>query len=506
MQGKLLSTTKKSILIAGVSALILIITILFIRPQTKTLDLYNGLLSTDFDHVDIRNFNPEGINTTNDINDSLEILSTEPKDGFFHIQLKGNEPGSYDVMITSYRADGEGKDSVGQSITVTDSGGIYTGDFTFNGDEYLYLAFGVIYLFISVMLFYWRRKTRKAMFFSYKSIQDFGLALYFLLQALILIPFVFYGMQQPDYPGRTYLLVNGFTLTVIAILSTVPLMIFALLMTISNIQLIRKEGKSWKNILGILLSGMLFLGIGLLALLAYYSPPDSLSLDPKDSGLVIARGIIASLIVYFECNLFSTLLHCQLAGRHKPKYDKDFIIILGCGIREDGTLYPLLKGRADRAINFAQDQVEATGKRPYFVPSGGQGPDECMPEGEAIKNYLVFRGIPEDLILPEKESVNTLQNMKFSKKIIDEKNPDGNVVFSTTNYHVFRSGILAESVGMNADGMGAKTKWYFWPNALIREFIGMLARHWKLHLVMVTMLVLQTIIFGNFQWFINLIL
>ena len=506
MQGKLPSTIKKAILILGVSALILILTILFVRPRSKTLDLYNALLSTDFDHVDVRNFDSTGKTSSEEINNTLEILSTEPEDGFFHIRLKGTEPGTSDVMITSYHSDDGGKDGFGQTITVTNAGGIYTGDFTFNGDEYVYLAFGLIYLFIAVMLFYWHHKTRKAVHFSYQSILDFGIAVYFLLQALILIPFVFYGMQQPDYPGRTYLLVNGFTLTVIAILSTVPLMIFALLMTISNISLIHKEGKSWRNILGILLSGMLFLGIGLLALLVYYSPPDSLSLDPKDSGLVIARGIIASLIVYFECNLLSTLLHCQRAGRHQPKYDKDFIIILGCGIREDGTLYPLLKGRADRAISFAQDQVEATGKRPYFVPSGGQGPDECMPEGEAIRNYLVFRGIPEDLILPEKESVNTLENMKFSKKIIEEKNPDGNVVFSTTNYHVFRSGILAEGVGMNADGMGAKTKWYFWPNALIREFIGMLVRHWKLHLVIITILVLHAVLFGNFQWFINLFL
>lgn len=27
---------------------------------------------------------------------------------------------------------------------------------------------------------------------------------------------------------------------------------------------------------------------------------------------------------------------------------------------------------------------------------------------------------------------------------------------------------------MNAEGMGSRTKWYFWPNAFIREFVGLI--------------------------------
>ena len=30
---------------------------------------------------------------------------------------------------------------------------------------------------------------------------------------------------------------------------------------------------------------------------------------------------------------------------------------------------------------------------------------------------------------------------------------------------------------MNAFGMGAQTKWYFWPNAAVREFVGLLTEH-----------------------------
>ena len=56
-------------------------------------------------------------------------------------------------------------------------------------------------------------------------------------------------------------------------------------------------------------------------------------------------------------------------------------------------------------------------------------------------------------------------------------NPAGKVAFFTTNYHVFRSGLKARRVKMRAVGMGAPTRWYFWPNAAVREFVGLLTEH-----------------------------
>ena len=128
-----------------------------------------------------------------------------------------------------------------------------------------------------------------------------------------------------------------------------------------------------------------------------------------------------------------------------------------------------------------------------------------MPEGEAIKRYLIEQGIPEEQIMAETRSLNTLQNMQFSKEIIDSNSSDANIAFSTTNYHVFRGGMLASSVGMNADGMGAKTKWYFWPNALIREFVGMLVKERKIHIFLLIIIVAQAIIMGNIQLLLNLL-
>ena len=105
------------------------------------------------------------------------------------------------------------------------------------------------------------------------------------------------------------------------------------------------------------------------------------------------------------------------------------------------------------------------------------------------------KGVPEERILEEDRSTDTYENMKFSKEKILAVDPAGKVAFSTTNYHVFRGGLKARRVKMRAVGMGAKTKWYFWPNAAVREFVGMLTEHrGKQALVLSSMVVFYVVL------------
>jgi uncharacterized SAM-binding protein YcdF (DUF218 family) len=88
--------------------------------------------------------------------------------------------------------------------------------------------------------------------------------------------------------------------------------------------------------------------------------------------------------------------------------------------------------------------------------------------------------------------------MKFSNEIIIKKKKDAKIVFSTTNYHVFRSGVIATECGIDCEGFGSPTKWYFYTNALIREFIANLVQEKKRHigiiiLINITALVLAII-------------
>ena len=267
---------------------------------------------------------------------------------------------------------------------------------------------------------------------------------------------------------------------------TIPMAVFCILLIISNLWLIRHEGYRIQNLLGVIL-GVLWLSghvtNQIFAMQKYYA--DIIV-------FTISSNAVAVLLSYFLCMLFATALSAFLASRNTPPMDRDYIVILGCAIRKDGSLTPILKGRVDAAINFAEKQLKENGKKVKFVPSGGQGSDEVISEGEAMKRYLTEQGVDEARILPEMKSVNTFENMKFSKEIIEaDAGEDYNAAFATTNYHVFRGYILAKKLGLkNARGISAKTKWYFFPNAFLREFVGLIVDKWKLHLLVLVSIIL----------------
>ena len=251
------------------------------------------------------------------------------------------------------------------------------------------------------------------------------------------------------------------------------LAVFSGSLLISNLALIRHEGKSFVNLLGILLAVCLVGGEIIIALLDRW-----ISADPHShTALRVLVNAGSAIYLYFECMMIGTIIADAIAALHVPERDKDFLIVLGCGLRKDGTPTPLLQGRLDQALAFDRRQKEETGKEAYFIVSGGQGPDEVQSEAASMKAYLMSRGVEERRIIAEDQSTDTAENMKYSKEKIMAVNPEGKIAFFTTNYHVFRSGIHARRAKMRAQGMGARTKWYYWPNAAVREFIGVLTGH-----------------------------
>ena len=248
---------------------------------------------------------------------------------------------------------------------------------------------------------------------------------------------------------------------------------FSVALFVSNLALIRHEGRRFVNILGILLSLALIMGMLLVAALDVYSAFSEQEVLARN----LAVNLLAAFYLYFACMIIGAITADVLAARYVPEKDKGFLIVLGCGLKKDGTPTPLLEGRLDLALRFDREQREQTGKAARFVVSGGQGPDEAQSEAASMRDYLLSQGVAEDRIVVEDKSTDTAENMRFSKEKIDAIDPQGKVAFFTTNYHVFRSGLKARRVKLRAVGMGAPTKWYFWPNAAVREFVGLLTEH-----------------------------
>ena len=312
--------------------------------------------------------------------------------------------------------------------------------------------------------------------YSYNTIYYIGFSL-FLLSVLISVILVVAQFDDTVYTDMAGIVTIFHTLLGSAktfMILSIPFMtVFSVALCVSNISLIRHEGKRLVNVLGIFLAICLLGGEAVLLFGDYY-----VSGSLKE--IIIHEMLInlfAAFYLYFECMLIGTIIADIIVVRYEPDKDKDYLIILGCKNQRDGRPTPLLAGRVDRALEFRKAQIESTGKIPVMIPSGGKGADEPVPESESMKNYMLEKGVPEDQILMEDNSRNTYENMLFSKKLIEERDPDAKMAFFTTNYHVFRSGLLARRVKMRAVGAGAKTKWYFWPNAAVREFVGILTEH-----------------------------
>ncbi len=119
-----------------------------------------------------------------------------------------------------------------------------------------------------------------------------------------------------------------------------------------------------------------------------------------------------------------------------------------------------------------------------LLPAGGI-PSDCPIT--VVMTVAVDQGVDAEEIIMEQKSVSTEENLMFSKKLIDNEN--AKVVIVTTAYHVFRTLILAKQQGIKCVGFGAKTKWYFTLNALLREFAGYFRLTWKRHAIVIGIII-----------------
>ena len=409
---------------------------------------------------------------------------TEHQD-YVSIAIHGEKKGDADLRILNPAGEEIGfyPLRVGPMGTIYD---LQTGGFT--GDTAVLIAVTLFWLTVSAIMIWHYSQAKGAAYYAYSTIYFAGFSLFALVTGILMLRVTVSHLLHPaDFSMfSAYSTINGAGKQFMML--TMPVMVlFALAMAFSNIALLRHERARLQNALGLAVSLLLIAGeaIGVLLLFRDFSGSEWEGRIQSTLENVYATGF-----AYFECMLAGAVICGVKAARHQPALDKDCIIILGCWFRKDGTLPPLLRGRVDRALAFWRRQKAETGKEAILIPSGGQGRDETMPEAEAMRRYLLSKGFPEEAIRVEAKSKNTFENMAFSRKIVEELRPEGKTVFATTNYHVFRSGVWANQAGFPVEGIGSKTKWWFWPNAFMRECAGLLQKRWKQEILLLILLIL----------------
>ena len=275
-------------------------------------------------------------------------------------------------------------------------------------------------------------------------------------------------------------------LVLVIIVVATPFLTIGFLL-INTIIVVKNNGFSLTSMLPFLMAGFIVLLLCAPSLLNSFDP-DSRHIVVFLLGLFTLEGMWFSFT--FVSLLFYSWIYRILPRRRKY----DYIIIHGAGL--DGTRpTPLLAGRIDKALELWNKQHQQ-GK---FVASGGQGADEVVSEAQAMRDYLLEKGVPADAILMEDKSTTTWENLKNSIAVIraDRTTSGGTDAarddvtasdsagacgdFTTavvsSDFHVFRCAEYAHNLGIKADGIGSHTKGWYWPTAFIREFIAITKAH-----------------------------
>lgn len=271
---------------------------------------------------------------------------------------------------------------------------------------------------------------------------------------------------------------------------------------INTIVVVRNNGFSLTSMLPFLMAGFLVLLIASPTIVNYFDP------DVRHI-IVFVLGLFTLEGLWFSFTFMALLFYSWVYRLLPRRRQYDYIIIHGAGL--DGPRpTPLLAGRIDKALELWNKQHQH-GK---FVVSGGQGADEIVSEAQAMRDYLLEKGVSADAILMEDKSTTTWENLRYSLAIINAdratgvdatssaavassgdvtttasdastsdasgtvaSNGDFTTAVVTSDFHVFRCAEYAHNLGIKADGIGSHTKGWYWPTAFIREFIAITKAH-----------------------------
>ncbi|GEB58781.1 YdcF family protein [Streptomyces gardneri] len=265
--------------------------------------------------------------------------------------------------------------------------------------------------------------------------------------------------------------------------------VLAVLLCANGVKMVRKEGRRPANLLS-LLAGLGMFGVMGLMVAAAVTHSEALGLIAVTTLLVV--GYVSFLFLCF-------VGYAYLYGRMRLRRDADYVVVLGSGLIGGRRVPPLLASRLDRGRQVYETLAARGGDAPVLITSGGQGPDEALPESHAMADYLVERGFPAGAVVREDRSRTTEENMLFSKELMERDRPGSSCVIVTNNFHAFRAALMARRAGVDGQVVGSPTAAYFWPSATMREFVAVFLQYKVVNLGICTALILL----GVLAWFVR---
>ena len=146
------------------------------------------------------------------------------------------------------------------------------------------------------------------------------------------------------------------------------------------------------------------------------------------------------------------------------EFNADCILVLGAGLKPDGTPNHMLQDRLDAAIMLYNAGVASK-----VLLSGDNGQEE-YDEVNAMKAYMLDAGIPLENIFMDHAGFSTYETMYRTKEIFAVES----AIVITQEYHQYRALYIAKKKGIEVMGVSSDPRSYY--GQLYREIREILAR------------------------------
>lgn len=184
--------------------------------------------------------------------------------------------------------------------------------------------------------------------------------------------------------------------------------------------------------------------------------------------MAVLAGLAAAVIIY------ALIVNGTVVGAGAGKimtvegaseFDGDCILVLGAGLKKDGTPSDMLADRMEIAV-----ELYKSGAAPCLLLSGDHSRKDYNEVG-AMAEYAMSAGVPEEAIVPDYAGFSTYESVYRARDIFSAKR----VIIVTQEYHLYRALYIADALGVEAVGVASDLRPY--RGQFMREVREVLARN-----------------------------
>jgi vancomycin permeability regulator SanA len=170
---------------------------------------------------------------------------------------------------------------------------------------------------------------------------------------------------------------------------------------------------------------------------------------------VLSKLIILIIAVFLTFILINSYVKSSTEDSIISKNDAlninpDCIIVLGAGVRSDGSPSPMLQDRINTGIELYENGVSDK------ILMSGDHTKKGYDEVNIMKDYAINKGIPSENVFMDHAGISTYDSIYRAKEIfLAEK-----ILIVTQEYHLYRALHIAEKLGVEAYGVSADVRAY----------------------------------------------